>query len=147
MSEITIELLKRVIRTIEDDAQHEWLVDEINDYLNEIDLTEALPDKLVNESGCITISLEQVEAYITSLNGEHDEWWMPEYDLYGTGLISFLRDVDRGFGDVADAILKLHAIEADEIIKKQKSEQRVADDAYRAIGKAPIKIEGERCIL
>jgi hypothetical protein len=91
----------------------------------------------------ITISLEQVEAYIKTLGGEHDEWWMPEYDLYGTGLISFLQDVDRGFGDSADALLKLHAIEADEVVNKQKAEQRVADDAYRAIGKAPTKTEGQ----
>ena len=132
MSEITIELLKRVIRTIEDDSQHEWLVDEINDYLNEIDLPVTLPDKLVNESGCITISLEQVGDYIKTLSGNCDEWWMPEYDLYSTGLIDFLQDVDRGFGDVANALLKLHAIEADDIIRKEKAEQRVADDEYRS---------------
>ena len=43
MNEVTINLLKRVIRTIEDDSQYEWLVDEINDYLNEIDLLVTLP--------------------------------------------------------------------------------------------------------
>ena len=43
MNEVTINLLKRVIRTIEDDSQHEWLVDEINDYLNEVDLPVTLP--------------------------------------------------------------------------------------------------------
>ena len=48
----------------------------------------------------ITISLEQVEAHIKTLSGEYDEWWMTEYDLYGTGLISFLKGVDKGFGDV-----------------------------------------------
>ena len=61
----------------------------------------------------ITISLEQVEAYIKTLSGEYDEWWMPEYLLYGTGLIDFLKDVDKSFGDDADAILDLHAIESD----------------------------------
>jgi len=90
----------------------------------------------------ITISLEQIESYIKTLSGDYDEWWMPEYDLYCTGLISFLKDVDRGFGDDANAILKLHAIEADEI--RRKAEQQVVDDAYRAIGTAPIKIEGEK---
>ena len=72
---------------------------------------------------------------------------MPEYDLYGTGLISFLQDVDRGFGDAADALLKLRAIEADRLEKERKAEQRVADDEYRTIGKAPTKTEGERVIL
>ena len=122
MSKITTELLKRVIRTIEDDAQHEWLVDEINDYLNEIDLAELLPvtEKLGNGSGYIIISLEQVEAHIKTLSGEYDEWWMTEYDLYGTGLISFLKGVDKGFGNSADALLKLHAIEADEVVKNKR---------------------------
>ena len=91
----------------------------------------------------ITISLEQVEAYIKTLSGEYDEWWMTEYDLYGTGLISFLRDVDRGFGDSANALLKLHAIEADRLEKERKAEQWVADDAYRTIGKAPTTTEGQ----
>ncbi len=91
----------------------------------------------------ITISLEQVEAYIKTLSGEYDEWWMPEYDLYGTGLISFLKGVDKGFGDIADALLKLHAIEADRLEKERKVEQRVADDAHRAIGEAPTKTEGK----
>ena len=91
----------------------------------------------------ITISLEQVEAYIKTLRGEYDEWWMPEYDLYGIGLISFLQDVDKGFGDSANALLKLHAIEADRLEKERKAEQWVADDAYRAIGEAPTKTEGK----
>lgn len=128
MSKITIELLKRVIRTIEDDSQHEWLVDEINDYLNEIDIPVTLPDKLVNESGCITISLEQVGDYIKTLGENYDEWCMPEYDLYGMGLIDFLQDVDRGFGAVANALLKLHAIEADDI---RRDEYRGRRDEYR----------------
>jgi hypothetical protein len=63
----------------------------------------------------ITIDLEQIESYIKTLSGEYDEWWMPDYDLYCTGLISFLKDVDRGFGDKANEILKLHAIEADRV--------------------------------
>jgi hypothetical protein len=95
----------------------------------------------------ITISLEQIESYIKTLSGEYDEWWSPEYDLYGNGLIDFLKTVDKGFGDDADAILKLHGIEADDIRRKERAEQRAADDAYRAIGTAPIKIEGERCII
>ena len=70
----------------------------------------------------ITISLEQVEAYIKTLSGEYDEWWMTEYDLYGTGLISFLRDVDRGFGDSANALLKLHVIEADKLEEERQDE-------------------------
>ena len=68
----------------------------------------------------ITISLEQVEAHIKTLSGEYDEWWMPEYDLYGTGLISFLKGVDKGFGDSANALLKLYAIEADEVVKNKR---------------------------
>ena len=91
----------------------------------------------------ITISLEQVEAYIKTLSGEYDEWWMPEYDLYGTGLISFLKGVDKGFGDIADALLKLHAIEADRLEKERKVEQRVADDAYRAIGEEFLEVDIE----
>lgn len=70
----------------------------------------------------ITISLEQVEAHIKTLSGEYDEWWMPEYDLYGNGLISFLQDVDKGFGDSANALLKLHAIEADRLEKERKAD-------------------------
>ena len=91
----------------------------------------------------ITISLEQVEAHIKTLSGEYDEWWMTEYDLYGTGLISFLKGVDKGFGDSANALLKLHAVEVDRLEKERKAEQRVADDAYRAIGEAPTKTEGK----
>ena len=68
----------------------------------------------------ITISLEQVEAHIKTLSGEYDEWWMTEYDLYGTGLISFLKGVDKGFGDSANALLKLYAIEADEVVKNKR---------------------------
>jgi hypothetical protein len=79
----------------------------------------------------ITIDLKQVAAYIKTLSGEYDEWWMPEYDLYCTGLISFLNDVDRGFGDNANEILKLHAIEADEIRRKEQAEQRAANDVVR----------------
>ena len=90
----------------------------INEYIKET--------KKMNK---ITISLEQIESYIKTLSGDYDEWWMPEYDLYCTGLISFLNDVDRGFGDNANEILKLHAIEADEIRRKEKAEQRVANDA------------------
>ena len=70
----------------------------------------------------ITISLEQVEAHIKTLSGEYDEWWMPEYDLYGNGLISFLQDVDKGFGDSANALLKLHAIEADKLEEERQDE-------------------------
>tara|TARA_R110000822_G_scaffold354_2_gene1533 strand:+ start:557 stop:853 length:297 start_codon:yes stop_codon:yes gene_type:complete len=95
----------------------------------------------------ITISLEQIESYIKTLSGDFDEWWMPEYDLYGNGLIDFLKTVDKSFGDEANALLKLHGIEADDIRRKEKDKQQVADDEYRAIGTAPIKIEGERCII
>ena len=107
----------------------------------------------------ITISLEQVEAYIKTLDGSWDEWWSPQYNLYGTGLIDFLKGVDKSFGDDADAIFDLHAIEADKLEAAEQDERnnynmsvaesiaQLEDDAYRAIGKAPIKIEGERCIL
>lgn len=117
----------------------------------------------------ITISLEQVEAHIKTLSGEYDEWWMTEYDLYGTGLISFLKGVDKGFGDSANALLKLHAIEADKLEEERQDEvnkynsmsveESIAQlEATRTsglkydtrgipIGEAPIKIEGERCIL
>jgi len=65
----------------------------------------------------ITISLEQVEAYIKNFGSDYDEWWMPECDLYGTGLIDFLRGVDKDFGNAAKELLKLHEIE----LEKQKA--------------------------
>jgi len=117
----------------------------------------------------ITISLEQVEAYIKTLSGEYDEWWSPEYDLYGGGLVAFFRNVDTKFGDAADALLTAHAIEADRLEEERQDEvnkynsMSVAEsiaqlEATRTsglkydtrgipIGEAPIKIEGERCIL
>lgn len=70
----------------------------------------------------ITISLEQIESYIKTLSGEYDEWWAPEYSLYGDGLIDFLKTVDKDFGDDAYALLKLHDIEADDIRRKERAE-------------------------
>jgi hypothetical protein len=71
----------------------------------------------------ITISLEQVEAYIKTLSGRYDEWWSPEYCLYGAGLIDFLKGVDKSFGDDADAIFDLHAIEADKLEAERKDKR------------------------
>lgn len=104
----------------------------------------------------ITISLEQVEAYIKTLSGEYHSSYSPEYDLYSAGLISFLQDVDRGFGDAADALLTAHAIKADKLEEARQDEvnsynekRLIAENKCTMVnfGEAPIKIEGERCIL
>jgi len=92
----------------------------------------------------ITISLDQVEAYIKTLSGEYDEWWSPEYDLYGNGLIGFLQRVDKSFGDDANAILKLRAVEAERQDKYNNSVV-LKQQAYllSKFGEAPTKIEGQ----
>jgi len=97
----------------------------------------------------ITISLDQVEAYIKTLGGEYDEWWSPEYILYGSGLIAFLQKVDKGFGDGAAAILKLRAIEADRVEAERQDKYNnsavLKQQAYllSKFGEAPTKIEGQ----
>ena len=67
------------------------------------------------EMKTITVSLEQVEAYIKSLGMDYDEWWMPEYDLFSVGLLDFLEGVDGDFGNAAKEILKLHVLELDRL--------------------------------
>ena len=68
----------------------------------------------------ITVSLEQVEAYIKSLGMDYDEWWMPEYDLFSVGLLYFLEGVDGDFGKAAKEILKLHVLELDRLKNKRR---------------------------
>jgi N-dimethylarginine dimethylaminohydrolase len=98
----------------------------------------------------ITISLEQVEAYIKTLDGSWDEWWAPQYCLFGDGLISFLKSVDKSFGDDADAIFDLHAIEADKLEAERQDERNSTADILKQqtylltkFGEAPIKTEGQ----
>lgn len=72
------------------------------------------------EMNTITVSLEQVEAYIKNLGMDYDEWWMPEYDLFSVGLLDFLKGVDGDFGNAAKEILKLHVLELDRLKYKRR---------------------------
>lgn len=109
----------------------------------------------------ITISLEQVEAYIKTLSGEYDEWWMPEYDLCTTGIIEFFKTVDEGFSSKIKIAVQEHSVIADRLEAEKQDEvnsynekRLIAENKCtmvdfgvkydtRAIGKAPTKTEGK----
>ena len=77
----------------------------------------------------ITIDLEDLKKYISTLDGNHDEWWMTEYDLYTTGIIRFFETVDEGFASKIKIAVQDHSVKY--------------DTRGIPIGEAPTKTEGQ----
>ena len=111
----------------------------------------------------ITIDLEDLKKYISTLDGIHDEWWMAEYDLYTTGIIRFFETVDEGFASKIKIAVQEHSVIADRLEAERQDEVNsynekrliaenkctMADFGVKydtrgiPIGEAPTKTEGQ----
>lgn len=109
----------------------------------------------------ITIDLEDLKKYISTLDGNHDEWWMPEYDLYTTGIIRFFETVDEGFASKIELAVQEHSVIADRLEAERQGKHNRADVLKELlpeietlfgakydtrgipIGEAPTKTEGQ----